>query len=497
MYKLFILSIAVFISCNAYSQNYSNNWIFGDSAGLNFSTIIPTSISSKILSHEACASISDSMGNLLFYTNGQNVWDRNNEVMPNGDSLNIGQLSFDDPSSITQGVSIIPKPGSNNLYYIFQLQNKHVPPENYGLEYTTVDIKMNGGLGDVYEKNIDIFTGYLDEKMQIIKHGNGKDYWLLTKQTALDDTSLCFALFLINEDSIVGPFVQCFTGLNDAGSSGVGSTGQMKFSQDGTKLVFTRGVYFILIDFDRCSGDLSNLKEILYADKGLYGCEFSKDARMVYFSETASFFEENKIIQYCLSCPEPIEDTKQIIYEDTDLNHAIGQLQLGPDDKIYATIFNNVYNDHLNTSINTNVSVINYPEINGLGCNFDTLTIPLISGRCTIALPNMPNYNLGPLAGSECDTLQIEVNNILPNEAFLIYPNPASDNIYFKFSDNNLSPININNITISDATGRTVKVISNLEDNSIYVGDLQVGLYIVHIMTTNNNSFLSKLIIEK
>ncbi|MBK8342514.1 MAG: hypothetical protein IPL12_03775 [Bacteroidetes bacterium] len=66
----------------------------------------------------------------------------------------------------------------------------------------------------------------------------------------------------------------------------------------------------------------------MHNEKGLYGCEFSKDARIVYFTEYANIEGGNRIIQYCLSCPEPIEDTKQIIYEDTDLNHAIGQLQL-------------------------------------------------------------------------------------------------------------------------------------------------------------------------
>ena len=70
MHKLYIMSIAVLVACNAFSQSHSNNWVFGDSTGLNFSTPIPTFFKTSILSHEACASISDSTGILLFYTNG-------------------------------------------------------------------------------------------------------------------------------------------------------------------------------------------------------------------------------------------------------------------------------------------------------------------------------------------------------------------------------------------------------------------------------------------
>ena len=486
------MSIAVLVACNAFSQSHSNNWVFGDSTGLNFSTPIPTFFKTSILSHEACASISDSTGILLFYTNGQKVWDRNNEMMPNGDSLNIGKSSFDDPSSITQGVTILPKPGSNTMYYIFQLQAENGPPDNYGLEYSIVEMTLNGGLGDVVSKNKDVFTGYLDEKMHAVKHANGRDWWLTTMLSSANDTTLCLATFLITPDTILGPFSQCFTDLPDLGPPGAGSTGQMKFSQDGSKLAFTRNSYVLLFDFNRCSGSFSNMKSIFH-EVGSYGCEFSIDNRMLY----VTWPSEGAIYQYCIGCPGVIEDSKETIYVSPNEDYYAGQLQIGPDAKIYTSFAHINYSLFEYSIYNQNLSVINDPTLIGLSCNFDTLTISLGTTRGTGGLPNMPNYNLGSLEGSGCDTLQITVNIILQNEPFLIYPNPASDKIYCKFSDNNLSPININSITISDATGRIVKVISKLEGNSIYVDDLQVGLYIVHILTTNNKSYLNKLIIEK
>ncbi|MBK8344626.1 MAG: T9SS type A sorting domain-containing protein [Bacteroidetes bacterium] len=185
-----------------------------------------------------------------------------------------------------------------------------------------------------------------------------------------------------------------------------------------------------------------------------------------------------------------------MIYSNTYENYQLGALQIARDEKIYVPLFQENYAHYEYSFANQNISVINNPSNEGLSCNFDTLTIPLGDARCTATLPNMPNYNLGPLAGSECDTLQIEVNNILPNETFLIYPNPASDNIYFKFSDNNLSLANINSITITDITGHLVKYITQIQNNGIYIGDLVSGMYFVNITWHNNQSTIEKLFIE-
>ncbi|MBK7109633.1 MAG: hypothetical protein IPH61_11015 [Bacteroidetes bacterium] len=90
--KVLITVIACAICvCNSFSQSYNNNWAFGDSCGLNFSSGEPVFFETVMESFEACASISDSAGNLLFYTNGEKVWNKNHEVMPNGEGLEIGK----------------------------------------------------------------------------------------------------------------------------------------------------------------------------------------------------------------------------------------------------------------------------------------------------------------------------------------------------------------------------------------------------------------------
>ncbi|MBK6884698.1 MAG: hypothetical protein IPH05_17535 [Flavobacteriales bacterium] len=60
---------------------------------IDFSSGTPVAISTPLSTDEGCASISDTNGQLLFYSNGETVWDRNNNVMPNGSGA-IQQLQF-------------------------------------------------------------------------------------------------------------------------------------------------------------------------------------------------------------------------------------------------------------------------------------------------------------------------------------------------------------------------------------------------------------------
>ena len=71
--------------------------------------------------------------------------------------------------------------------------------------------------------------------------------------------------------------------------------------------------------------------------------------------------------------------------------------QLGPDGKIY-----------LNANQGVNVlHVINQPDNPGTACEFDVRGVKLPT-RNAFSLPNFPNYRLGPVDGSTCDTLGID-----------------------------------------------------------------------------------------
>ena len=123
----------------ARAQPETRNWRFGDGAGLAFPAAGPpvASSASALTSREACSAISDEEGNLLCYTNAEQVWDRNNAPMPNG-ALHFGH------NSATQGALLVPSPGGRREYYLFTVDAAERELAG-GLHYSVVDMSLRGG----------------------------------------------------------------------------------------------------------------------------------------------------------------------------------------------------------------------------------------------------------------------------------------------------------------------------------------------------------------
>ncbi|WP_445711840.1 polymorphic toxin type 23 domain-containing protein [Flavobacterium sp.] len=100
----------------AFSQQEASVWYFGQNAGIKFESngTITTLTDGQLNTAEGCATLADSNGNLLLYTDGVTVWNRNHGIMPNGTGL------MGDPPS-TQSATIVPMPGSVTLFYVFTL----------------------------------------------------------------------------------------------------------------------------------------------------------------------------------------------------------------------------------------------------------------------------------------------------------------------------------------------------------------------------------------
>ena len=84
--NVILIIILIFsFSLKVKSQKEVNIWYFGEYAGIDFNSGSPVALTNSAMSqYEGCATISDANGNLLFYTNGMTVWNRNHEVMENG-----------------------------------------------------------------------------------------------------------------------------------------------------------------------------------------------------------------------------------------------------------------------------------------------------------------------------------------------------------------------------------------------------------------------------
>ncbi|MEI7897260.1 MAG: hypothetical protein WCJ26_09510 [bacterium] len=80
--KIILLAVLRCFRMAGFSQGEFNNWFFGNKAAITFNTSPPTNIpSTQMGSVTATASVSDSNGLVLFYSNGTNVYDRNHGIM--------------------------------------------------------------------------------------------------------------------------------------------------------------------------------------------------------------------------------------------------------------------------------------------------------------------------------------------------------------------------------------------------------------------------------
>jgi len=109
-----ILYFSVF---TLHAQNEANVWYFGGYIGLDFNSGEPQLIDGIFFTVGTGTTMSDSLGNFLFATDGEDIYNRNQLVMLNGDDLNGSDNSV-------QGAIILPKPGSNNLYYVFTVTHE-------------------------------------------------------------------------------------------------------------------------------------------------------------------------------------------------------------------------------------------------------------------------------------------------------------------------------------------------------------------------------------
>ena len=99
---LLILMTVLSFTYNVRAQGEATFWYFGENAGIKFEedgTITPL-LDGQLSTIEGCTSISDEEGNLLLYTDGITVFNKDHQVIANGTEL------YGDPSSSHSGLIV-------------------------------------------------------------------------------------------------------------------------------------------------------------------------------------------------------------------------------------------------------------------------------------------------------------------------------------------------------------------------------------------------------
>ena len=346
----------------------------------------------------------DSSGNLLFYTNGAFIYDRQGNVMENGDGLNpssylSGLVNGGNGvgNGFLQGAMGIKKPGDNSLYYLFHFgASDNCPGYPLNAELicklfvTTIDVFANNGLGKVIEKNHPIMQDSImtGTELTLLKHGNGRDWWLIKRA---NNTANRYYKFLITADTITGPFVQDIGSFPKPYS---GTYGTAAVSPDGTKfagVTYAQGIN--IFDVDRCTGLFSNPISFMALDSAIedtfseaYSLAFSPNSHFLYVC--GSYF----IYQYDLKANDIAASRVPLITIDYHSGNDFEWLpmQLAPDGKIYIGPYNGA----------KFLSVITEPDSAGLACNLHPYSVimPCASNDTSIcsswAIPQFPQYRL-------------------------------------------------------------------------------------------------------
>lgn len=370
----FTLLLVCILFATSVAQKESNNWYFGRNAGLTFNTNPPTVLVDGALNtSEGCASISDSYGNLLFYTDGITVFNALHDTMANGYGL-FGH------ESTTQSALIVKLPGSSTIYYIFTMCSFNGSLS--GFNYSIVDISLNGGLGEITVKNVPVYTSTL-ERLSAVKHANGIDYWILINTNNYPSPGEIWAYHFTSSGLILTPVISNVSIFNNIG--------YLKVNRQGNKLAiatyqttFLGGAKFEVMDFDNSTGLASNLISLVSSALApftrAYGVEFSPDGNKLYCTTMNAPF---KVIQYDLSIftYQAIMNSGKVIatypvQAPCSWGYYFGAAQIAPDGKIYIAV-----------ECDSSISVINFPDSAGLACNYVAGAISLNGKTCAGLTP--------------------------------------------------------------------------------------------------------------
>lgn len=326
---------------------------------------------------EGTTVVSDTSGELLFYSNGQTVWNRNNQVMVNGSGLIAAP-------SATQTVAAFPSLSRPGFYFVVSNGGAYETGGFGPLRYSEVDMSLAGGLGAVTSVKNVFLDGGADtatEGMVAVPNADGSGFWVITATAAggaPGNTNI-----VAHEFDGVGPTGTIVrTPMSSANSTGFGS---FNLSQDLTKIVQLSGnrnagdpAQIRLLQLDAATGQITEL--VTWAtpsgsgtgDYG-YSADFSPDGHWVYLTR---IFGGGKLFRYDIQNNDTALELESAVVTVGNIGTNGGQVKRGPDGRMYVADYNA-----------TSISVVEDPN-NPTNPAYSQSSIALTSGsRSQFGLP--------------------------------------------------------------------------------------------------------------
>ena len=400
-------------------------------------------------------------GQILFYTNGCHIYDKNHEVIPGGQGLNPGEIhdmACDEYGYIApKGASVITFRTHPNLFFLIHLglENTIAHSVSYGPLYLTrIAYDTIAETATVLSKN-EILIGGEADPFELIRHGNGNDWWLIANAFG---TAEYHKILLTpkgpqqHETQSLGygfPFPPCRWQRS------------LSASPSGERLVrFSSKCGAQYLVFDRCSGELSEAG-FSHLENGVFGgggSAFSEDSEHVYFSRwyriaKAPFLNPPDTLRASYTPPSGFGGSFVHMFRDP-----FGRIYIAPQaSEPYLHLIGPGDSEPGTAMV-----------------QFKGLRLPR---RVQRTIPHYPNYALGPLAGSPCDTLMITSVETIPsgNPGLRLYPNPARHRIRIDMGWEGAKQL-----VLLDALGRELRRLPTSSTSvEMELGGLPKGLYFI------------------
>jgi hypothetical protein len=389
-----------------YNRKIYNEWMYFQNGKLNFNTN-PISSSYQFTHNdyrESYTTICDTTGSVIFAYDGLSVYNKNYQIIPNGDTIDYSQSSH-------QNGLFLPMPNNDSLIYLFVIKDANYyrdfrTTNKVKPSYTILNKNLNNRLGGIQningtiQKRIEFGPDTVTELFTAIPYCDG--YWLIyigQLQKKLYAYKLtAFGLDTNKVESVIN-------------SERKGGFTRFKFksSLDGNLLLFSdddplpppdwgRG-YWDWMEFDKQTGKVISstkkyfptLTENEGSDFGAGGFpvfSFSPNDSLIYYISTKHFDftgnenynRESQIIQLERYAADLVA-SRQIVaryqyrsWIPEEDKKAFRDLQLGPDGKIYIKRYG------FTGGGDNMMAVIKEPNKRGTACNVDLeVGLPLIA----------------------------------------------------------------------------------------------------------------------
>ena len=437
-YLFILVFISLFLPGNA--QDFSkHNWYFGNSQyGILFNKSDDqpnqTDTQTTPFGNAASAVATDRIsGDLLFYTDGNNVYDASHAQMSGWTGLNGN-------TSANQSVSITPRPNSPDQFLIFTNTANYPAPGNVFV--STVNMNIDGNatppqppLGAITSENLPAFSAptidiQVNPGMLVFETGNDPYFYFLLVQ---DATTGEYKLYRIDgANRVLLKTVPNPTNLIAANFSYHPGSGQIAVSPQN------QGANIQILQFDPSVDTLGFVQEIPnsanfdHATEAIYDVEFSPNGTNLFISRHGGGAQEGVLYRYDLT--NPLASLDQV--NPTALHRSFG-VQLGPDGRIYHLYQENnggpIRVGRITNPNDTLASNINYQSVPIGNDNFASMQFPSFAPKAPITFS--PN------------TFEIVNQNTCEGSPTKFYPDfdPPADFYRWDFGDL-MSPNNNSNM---------------------------------------------------